>query len=697
MRKKQLFTIFMLILFLSSFSPSTPVLVLGGSPQPPDISPKVNAISSEEENIDSMDVFPSNRWSVTNNGFTAEISAGLLNMSDVGDGTDDFFQINRDLRDLNGKIEVRFKVSVNESSADFQDSFYIKLLDSSGTFEASLLIEVLQNNAISTTSLRMTQAVSGFSQKGVDVDERVFEDLWYVFRIDYDLLKTECRFRLFFDNNTKVFDYDYFDIDPINRLGIFAQTDLVLRIQSRSKGVTVINFVDYVQAPFKEREWKQIDTPSDSDWLVDSWGNARVQDNIDDSSGWQLVVPYLDTVTATIFTNTSDNDVFISGAAGDRVTWFFRIFAVDGDDGDLHELFEVTIGFFEIIANTFRVDFGLQFGGVTLAQGAFDFTSNYTSISPRVAFSVGLTEDRSEAVMNTRLSLNGTFRDAIDFSAGGSVSGIATDPSQEFLLRFSYDAELDADVEWFAFLDDFGLKERGIFSDWFIANAPGALENVATAVASGDDILTILFRWLGDLLANAFGFVGDLLVDTFGFVGDLIISALEALEPFLTIISDAITGLVDLFVAAVGDFIDEVIIVLLSILADLTDVIVGIVFFIWDALSLPDILAVFDTLLVGFGQAVAGFGQFVTDINNLIGNIFTISVTAGLFVFFFLPITISPTIGQWIEKVMEFMAFDITFGFSPWNVVPRVPAGAVWIAIVIGSGVLSGSILGGFF
>lgn len=664
-------------------------------------------LASEEENIDSMDVFPSNRWAVTDGYSDVSVTNGLLNLTDIGDGSTDLFFMIRDIRDLDGNIEVRFKVNSNESTAGSSDVFLIQLFSAAG--DCYFWLDGIDSTAI-RARIRLEDVDGNLDSFSLTGDEVPIIDEWYRLRIDYNILKSVLRYRLYFDNGSKLFDYNSYDVTN-DDLIIFSSTSLGLRIQAHSNTVGILrtDLVDYVKAPFKEREWS-LDNAGVG-FLADAWNGAHAEDNIDEGSIWSLTIPFLDSVAGQLTGDCLDSTAL---AAGEGMDIYFRIWTVDYDDGTLFEAVEVHLRMEEQIAPI--VAFGVQ---CVVEMDSVQLMSQTQAIDdgsiPTIDFSFSTTEDRSRIIGHVKFTpsiASPLFYFEQMFSV--DLSDVSVDYSSEFILSTHYTMDFDGDTEFSGSLKGFRVLERGIWSDWAMAIAKEA----EAAPGATIDFFATIFRWLGNLIGSIFAVVGDLITGAITAMQGVLDVAIGAVQTAVEAVTTAIGLLAEQIITVLQDALDDIIGVLLTLASDLADllfavidllldlildivdelwaILVGMIFFVWDALNLPDILSVFDLLLVGFGQAIAGFGQFVTDINALIGNIFTISVTGGLFVFFFLPITISPTIGQWIEKVFQFLAFDITFGVSPWGIIPRIPAGAVWLAIVIGSGVLSGSVLGGF-
>ena len=93
-------------------------------------SPFTLVSASEEENIDTFATHPKNRWTVIDDDAdidTVDIFRQGLRIEDVGDGTTDYYEIQRSLQKLDGKIEFRFKFDSNISASNFKDRFYLGL------------------------------------------------------------------------------------------------------------------------------------------------------------------------------------------------------------------------------------------------------------------------------------------------------------------------------------------------------------------------------------------------------------------------------------------------------------------------------------------------------------------------------------------------------------------------------------------
>ena len=621
----------------------------------------VGFASSEEENIDSFDVNPSNRWTIIDDDSDIDsvvVGDSYLNITDIGDGSTDTYHIGRNLRDLDGVIETRFMIQSNGSSGTFNDDFGI-FLDVDADNDDSHRVFVQNIKSSSTSTILAYDDINDDTQIKSDIDN-IVPGAWYIYRLDYDLLKSELRARLFFDNGIKVWDHEWQEISS-ETPGTFDETSLNVRFlyQVTTNTNTQTLLIDYIKAPFKEREWTQSDIPSDSDFLADGWGMVRIQDDIaSDDTKWDLVVPYLDATSATLHMNTTDNDVFVSDDAEARVLYSFQVFGVDADDGDLHEIMKASITMFEIVAGTIRSELVANIAGIDFAPNMIiDHASGYTDVAPAVDFVLSLEDDRERITCLFTFWPNFADRDVFfSFQGTGLVSDVVTDPSQEFLLRTHLDVDsFEPNVELYAYLSDVSVTERDIFSDLggFIDDVIGGAQDF---VGGGTDIFTAIFRWvvsvITDFLAfmldlllagltlissaitalqgvivsalttlqtavdNIFSAIGDVVTELQGLASDVATAIWDGVGSALDFIVDAVDGLWDALIAILDDIIGQLlllaedvadflfaaieflVVLLLTIVEELWTILEGIVFFIWDAIGLPDALALGNELLV---------------------------------------------------------------------------------------------------
>ena len=137
---------------------------------------QIHSIFASESNIDSMDVHPANRWTISNTGYTAAVSDGILNLSDVGDASADQFIMYRGLRDLEGVIEILFNWDVNASTDSYDESVEIVLTDSGQSEYVKLMLsKPLGNDYFGRTILKFT-TVDGDKQVILSGNEQMHDD-----------------------------------------------------------------------------------------------------------------------------------------------------------------------------------------------------------------------------------------------------------------------------------------------------------------------------------------------------------------------------------------------------------------------------------------------------------------------------------------------------------------------------------------
>lgn len=664
--------------------------------------------ASEEENVDSFDVHPANRWEISDVGWdTKEIVNGQFNRTDTGDGTSDSYTIERGLRSFDSKIEARFKVS-NSGSGSSSDIFYLGIKGSTVTTQMRLRLHTLGANMV--TDLRFHDIDGTDQYKTLSGSEKLVVDTWYVLTIDYNILKSECKFTVKYQNGTRVFRYDYYDIAS-ERPAVFSEK--VLSVFSGTVSYTSSNVItsllDYVKAPYKEREWVQVDTPSDSDWLEDRWDFARVQDDIQDTSVWSLTVPSLDTLSG-IFTSGWDNQSAVLD--GDDAHAHFTLYSVDADDGDLNTL----LGFYFMFqkSGSSCVMALLIVNNTSPVMSYSSTAASFTKLS--LSFSMALSDDRDAVSLKIRLYPDVTASTYYDFVAETKVSDVSASPSDEFVMKVYYDADFDGNTEWVTLLEDFGFTDRDIFAD--IINAivepvgnfisaiftvafrflAGIFKVVGDAILSGittlqtalSSLLTAIYGSLSSIytvLAGLAVAIGTAVWESIGSALDFITDAIAdiaadvwaALEP---VIADIVSWL-GTVASDVADLIFAVIEFLISLLLtiaiDIFELLAAIAFAVWDALGLPDLLAVLDFMIVGFnGLVTDGLAalQWVVNVGafwGLGGSMFV-----GIVIFWLVPVLRSK--GDFGEFAESF------YMMNSWNIMPfailgfevHVPVGVVY-------------------
>ena len=664
------------------------------------------------------------------------------------------------------------------------------------------------NNSHSTTSDK-----AYFTVELLDLDGEIaysaisdnytdISDLWVQGKITYDVLRSKLTVTINADNLTLIdkwtFPSDFTEVSGrIPALFSHAISPYVFTSTFCQATSWQEMRLDYIKASYTERQWQQIEIPTDVDWWDDNWDIAHVNGTITDDSSWRLNVPSLDSVSGIMEQFASNGTALDAVAAVLGVFMAFTVYGVDANDGDLHEVF------------TILLELDLFFGGTSWGERIFlraggtnqySQSQSYTvptseDIHIRSSFSIALSDERS------RLSYKGrtwflweepnNFGSVNDSTLTLDIADHVNVPSQEFVLGVNYTMIYKGDTEVWAIIEDFGFVERDLFSD--IVDA--IVEPIGNFLA---EIFKTIFRFLADI----FRIVGDLIIasviamqtaitvainqiqgwlvtlgttittainqiqgwlTTLGTtittavnqiqgwltaLGTTITTAVDQIEGWLNSIASTISDAIDeiaadiwtAFVAVADDFVtaiitqltilaedfaefldamiafliplltalaedfagllEDIIAFLLPLLGALAEAIItfiaDLVFWIWDALNLPDVLAVIDVLLTGLVQFITGLPQFVTDWVNFLTAISDLFVVLGFIWIFVLPIAIAPTAGGCIDKMVEHAMISVIADWKIFGIGGRIPIIIPWGILLIWT-MLDGTVFFNFF
>lgn len=660
--------------------------------------PSALATESSEKAIDSFNVHPKNRWDITEYDMDhVGVADGILNVSDVGDGSIDKIYMDRGLRDMDGTVSMRFKYSTNASAYEYYNSMYLFIEDPGTNNYVYFQVYGMKDGVSYYTKCAYKNNAGGTETLLVNSDERVYSDTWYVIRMDYDLYLAKMRWRLYFDNGSEVFDYEWTDIDEDNQPALFQFEEIFLRYQPNSQGdqVWIQHYVDYIEAPFKERAWENTDVPSDSDWLANSWDAVHVQDDINDISDWRLTVPRLDAVSGTFTAGFDDASLMNNG---DNAYMSVNVYAVDADDGDLHSAVALAIGHVNVgVGDAFSISLNID------GSEIWGYTAVGTT-RPICQFTISLTDDRSRIGLEARVWLDDTDSSTYEDVIGSAdISDIATDPSHEFVLEIEYVADFDCNTEWEALIYDYSLTYRDIFKgigDFFGGIFGGVGDFLSGGIDFISDIFATIFRWLGELFASAIAGLGELLTAALslveaavGLVEDAISAMQTALESAIALVEDAVDGLIA-YIQDIGDFVitelisaaQNILDALFDAMEFLVDELIQVVFWIYDEAMLalgfsspPDLIALFNSLVWLIGEVITSIPTLVGDIENLMAFWTFEKVIVLIFVFLvFLPFMMGATNTDGIGNIIKVNTYPIQIlGFG-------IPIGLL-LFVVIGA------------
>lgn len=670
--------------------------------------------ASEEENVDTFNVHPENRWTETLDSYSVSVPNSLLYLNNVGDGSQDSVSEQRELRDTNGKIEIRFKFTTNASAVNVFDSpIQIELLGGgSSTARFLLYLRGVKDASAEDTRLYYDHA-GGNSQLSVTESEQVMEGLWYVLTIAYDMKRSYAKATLDHDNGTKVFSYTWQDVGT-NMPTLFNYDSVSIRIgaSTYSSGKDFSSYYDYVKAPFKENEWTTTDSVADANWLEDSWYFVHVEDDVNDESVHRLTVPALDSVSGVMTTDLYDT-TSLSEDPVDGYHAGFRIYAVDYDDGATHEILEIDMYTLVVPATGVLQRLSLELGGVQSDLESVTRATTADVTEQSCQFSVSLSEDRTKLTVHLRYWVDrhtaNTFTDMV-----GTFDIIASYPDtrSEFIMETEWDIALAANNEIKIMLDDFQFTERDIFQD-IVKGIGGFIGGIIEGFVNFlQKIFIALFRWLGDIFGGIITNLGALItaalaiidtslggllsvlndvaadiVDIVTDVGSLAADFADFIISFAVDIADTIWSTLE---TVVPDLLEWLMTGLTSLITDLVDLGASIVFAIWDgffidvlgASEAPDFIAI-SAVFVDLAITVAvGLPAFAGDLIALL-FVWFIFIPILMFAFNWLvPAFASRNIGEFVQEFASIFAIDLSGDTSILGVHVPIPFGIVWVFLL---------------
>lgn len=648
-KSKLLSLVCVTLLFLTIFH-------IGNSP----ILPLSAETKSEESNTDTFDVHPANRWSELSGGVSASVDGSLLVLSDTGDGSSDYYAIRRELRDLEGTVWTRFMYETNSDDTHESDQIVIEFRADSAT-DFQLRIDNIKDQENDTTKLIYWDVDSGSQTKTLADSEELWDDYWYKVRFDYDYLHSTFRFRAYFDNNTEVFDYIWQQIGSITPIGFERPSQLGIRIihYTRTSSKVLTSYWDYVEAPFKDREWVKTDDPTDTDWIVEAVDRAEGDAVSSDTMKWELTIPYLDSYAGTLFIDVND-----TLEAGEFAYILAAVHGVTASTGAQVLLIYAAL-MVENIGGTGDKTHGyLAYSPSDTVHQEYKVTQDHSTANPRLGFSF-VTQD-SRSVIEGKISFWADYQSGNeDNYQDSSYTYSAGTDYNEFVVSLKYAVgNLDSGEYFILGADGLSIVERQVFGNRG-QPLPGTGGGLLGQLSL--DWFLLPFTWLGNLLNTAIKGLGEFLEDPLGAIENSI-------------------G------ALIVDFFD----LLWTLGSDLADFLIDDLFFplLWDSWGGPDILAWVEWGLTGIILFLEGGLEWVQDVTTQLQTIWGLLSLIGLIVFFGFPLFYASSIGIYLDKMFDYMGFDITFGLLS-SLLPRIPAVLVWL-VVLQVDILDGTALGGF-
>ncbi|KKL49771.1 hypothetical protein LCGC14_2312180, partial [marine sediment metagenome] len=383
---------------------------------------------------------------------------------------------------------------------------------------------------------------------------QTFEDIYYRINLDYDFLQAEFDMSITFDNSTRIFRADLFKDFTINNqlLSVFSFgkiPDIFFSSYVQFYGY-IETWIDFIDAPFKLREWKQTTTTANSNLVQQSptlavFDGAGSGDNLF-SIEYELVVSSLDFVSGQLSTNVTDFSSFTNGIS--RIE--FTLSNVDWDTGDKNIIIIVGMALGIVGPNLIYEGYFENNAG-----SKYEFYSGITTTPMQsMDFTISTKEERSSVSTKAVYAVpdSAGWDQARKILSNTSINPISSKASQEFVLKIRYEMEEDlhdAGVTWFGEMIGFEFISKDLFGD--IGDAIGGLFGGVTDFVGGffssiidafSNILTAIFLplilWVGGIIVSAGTVLSSAIIGALSPILESIISAVASVAgPIITAVA----------------------------------------------------------------------------------------------------------------------------------------------------------------
>lgn len=547
-------------------------------------------------------------------------------------------------------------------------------------------------------------------------------DGWLLLDFEFDLDKKEIQFTLEYENGTDIFKTraftDIFSNIGTHQLLLFEEGFPQLCLNASTNPYERVWFLmDYIDANYDIVEFRK---PTTSNYLTSAlditkavysqditnftadspYGITSLNQSLHNERWYRLDVDKFDALSF-------DMELWEVGMDGqDEYVFAFEIFVIN-DNGTAERLYT-----FEQIG---QLDTGVtgdaylrgykREEGTTIDLGKCE---NQVDGSHSTASYSVYRETNSKVIIGSSF----TGIDGNEFTHEVTVESLdGYTFSKEFMFTFNYYIDNDkidsADDHSVLKMGGFDLVRKDFLSD--IAGA--ILDPIVGALALVFAPFFAIINFIGFLLNKGFQLVVDLLkpvietlqgVMTVAFgvlstaietvIGTLqtaietVIGTLETvLEAAIILVTEAVEGLWTALILVIEDIIDAVI-----LLADIVvEFLSAVFFFIWDALGLPNLLAIVDMLLESIVFVVSGIPQLITDLTGFLFEIGAIALVIWWIWCALLPaVSMMPTeaIGEMLDRFMKpafpWDIFGIHFYFPQGFVV----VGLTFFLIIVPAG-----------
>jgi hypothetical protein len=612
--------------------------------------------------------------------FTTELAIYVLE----GDGNDDLqWSI-----DTNGDNFAECQgILVNPTSGWYEITLASNCLDTQTKINNARLALIYKVNSIAY-DIKIDAAKLLITHEST-IDSSSCFNAYCRVKVNYNTYESEFSFEMKTDNADRIFLADWTDdfitFNPNPAMFQIEVSPILFVANTVTYFGKLETWIDFITAPFEKRDWIQTNRPTDTDFLHDSPLASNVQDDLLDSSTWELVVPLLDAFSGNLAieqTTLTGNPVADVGQFGNLT---FKVYTVDGSTGTRNEAVEFQLSYNLPIA--FGPSRAIHAIVETEETEIYNSNNIVATVDNNFGFSCVNHQDRSLIICDWIFSSALTGETIVM----GNGTFTADNPySQEFIFEIDHnynitgDGLLDLKLENFDFIT--ADLWQGLSATWDVISKAGAaglpLDPLSTALLFiADTFKPILNAIKGaiDGLVNTLSPLFDGIVNALQPIWNVLSTGLDALGQWLSDILNKLAEIAVLFVEALLDF-----------LSDFVDAITAL-----GSLFLDNLL---DLLPWGIGDWIRTFANIditgvVTELFDLIAFLLSltqfgvIAIALGLTAYmFFIPFAndrdINDNVGIMIHNAMHLHGWDWTTGLGNITIPIRINMFIIWVILI---------------
>jgi hypothetical protein len=656
-QQQQIFGLITLVIFLMSVLPIGPV----------------SASIQSEDKIEPFNINPtSGRWDVDQTGSpTISTQYGKLHLVGSDYGSVNAVNISRALSSYSDNVKLRYTATY--SAVGTTNGFAITNADKEPIFR----LNFDYGGGVSTQTLNLR------------IEYKMMNDTWYAypirttnftvnhffeFGVKFNTLKSELT--VSYNDNLGSGKYDFEDDVVVQEDIYLFNLDKFPRVAflcTPSPFTTRDYYVDWIEADFSEREWKQSVIPSDTDVVVDTPFQFKSDGVISDQSTYDLYTDRLDAFSLKMLleiedgTNLATNDwvsvaVGISGLDEDGTKdalWYNQIIFTDEGSGNL-----IRSANFDLVND----------------ENVTQTTAVTTRTTVESAVSV-VTSDSRSVIKTTTMQNTASGTDDTVYS---TVTDTFTNTAEynEYLIQIFYYLDISVANAVDMQILDFSLTNKDIFADifsagtdltdtlfapfkWFADFLGGVFQGIINVLGGWFDVVFSSLLDLGTTIVNGITSGLDTLSDT-------LTNALTTLQSGLEDALDLVTSAVDDLASDLAGFVDDIIAEIIAVSTDLVDAVID---------SASDLL---DAGMEAFESAVGTAVSFLQDgFGMLVDLVDWIFVAIGITTLLNSIGTIWDTTSGSVDQLGSFLVTLVDFVLDVYFAVRLFIVPLLWTPVIL--------------